>query len=275
MVGETPNLRNFEPVHPNNLREGELSSGLATSSELEVARLQVVTDRYSRAGYLDAIGIQEIDVPISEIIGVGGESRLKESVTPEQYERFREEGLILKDSSGVGVYLDKYHWQSIPFVVVSPDGVIGSARLILKEGTEQLPTLEGDKIPIEPEWQDAASAAEAEFSQFAVVRGSSPGASLSLLRAAHLYSVNELGIDRWVATTDNHVVGYLNGAYLNFGLPAMGPSVHHLGSESTPVMIDFEDALGNAEKSGNPMSYGIAKFIRGEMREGFDWYREV
>ncbi len=66
----------------------------------------------------------------------------------------------------------------------------------------------------------------------------------------------------------------LNGIYFNFGLPKIGPSVRYLGSESTPQIINIEQAIQNADEKVS--SRNMARFLRGENDiQGFEWYTGV
>ena len=88
--------------------------------------------------------------------------------------------------------------------------------------------------------------------------------STSITGAVYEYS-NENEIDSWIATIDNSVVRLLNSAFFNFNIPNVGPSVEYLGSLSTPIYIDLESTLENAEKYEG--SKKMADFIRGRTNE--------
>lgn len=232
----------------------------AVSVEDQIGRLEVVTERYKVEGYLDSISTVEInDVPTEKLFSKDGLNILRSKLTPEQDKEFLQEGILVQHN-GKSLYLDKYHFNSVPFVVKKGGEYIGSARLIIKNGYG-LPTTNDPRIEISNLWKEKVQDCRAEFSQFAVRKGAPMDTSVKLLKAAYDYS-KENNIMGWLATTDNKVVRLLNSSFFQFDLPNIGPSVDYLGSLSTPVYIDFEKALANAE--GYESSQKIAAFIRGE-----------
>lgn len=57
----------------------------------------------------------------------------------------------------------------------------------------------------------------------------------------------------------------------NFDLQKIGPEVSYLGSSSTPVLINIEQAIQNAEAKAS--SRDVARFLEGENEiKGFEWY---
>lgn len=252
------------------LRSGDVRVGVAQTVAEQIGRLNVVTSRYKQEGYLSDVKCLRLEVGVEKIIGHGGDGLLMDYLDEQSLSAFKSVGLLIGFPDGLELYIDKYHWASVPFVAEDRDGYIGSARLILK-GDSILPTLED--VEIYERYKQGAETVNVEFSQFAVERGSSPlSASVGLLRATVGYSRKVLNEHIWIATTDNRVVNYLNGSYFHFQLPSVGSPVYYLGSESTPILIDINLALDNASlysKSSN-----IAKFIRGDLNvEGFDWYK--
>lgn len=226
----------------------------------QIGRLEVVTERYNIEGYLAGISTVEVnDVPTEQLLSKGGLEILRGRLTPEQEKEFLQEGILVQHN-GRSLYIDKYHFNSVPFVVKQGDAYIGSARLIIKDGYG-LPTINDPRIEISNMWKERVQDCQAEFSQFAVRKGAPMDTSVKLLRAAYDYS-RDNNLVGWLATTDNKVVRLLNSSFFQFDLPNIGPSVDYLGSLSTPVYIDFEKALTNAEKYES--SQKIAAFIRGK-----------
>ncbi|MBN2016070.1 hypothetical protein JW766_04525 [Candidatus Dojkabacteria bacterium] len=251
-----------------SLGEQEVAVGLAETVEQQVGRLSVVTDRYDKQGYLVDVPSYDLEAGADELI-TGGMDYLRGVLDPDIYERFLREGVVFNLKNGVRMYLDKYHWQSVGFVAVTREGYVGSARLVFL-GEFGLPTQEDGHIVIDPEYAERASGAQAEFSQFAKLKSTHPGVAVALLRAAYQYS-KSVGVEEWLATTDNFVIRLLNGAYFNFALPRIGETVFYLGSDSTPVWIDLEKALDSAY--AKETSRDMSRFIRGERPEGFEWFR--
>ena len=265
-------------IQEKELSEGEVSVGLAVTSEEKIGRLEVVTGRYIMEGYLQGIPFAMVDLEAEDVVQENGLGLLYESLDQNLFEKFINEGLLLKFSGGQQFYLDKYHWQSAQFVAKTKAGYVGSVRLIMQNpdlGHFELPTLKEKSIIINDEWKDHAKRVESELSQFAILKGSHAPATVSigLLRAAAQYS-RANNIEEWLATTDNSVVKLLNGYMFNFELPKIGPSVRYLGSESTPVLINIEQAIQNARK--RVPSEALARFLSGENDvKGFEWYTGV
>lgn len=233
--------------------------GLANTLEDNIGRLSLVTERYTLEGYLDDVKEIDTDLEPSEIITRPGFQILKDSLSKEDFESFMETGIVLKFPNKQKLYIDKYHWNSVPFFAKSGKDYIGSARLIIKNGYG-LPTSEDPQIKIYENWKETAKKSIAEFSQFAVKKGASPAkVSVGLLREAYQYS-KKVNIDAWLATIDDNVKKFLNGRFFNFGLPQIGETVRYLGSNSTPIFIDLEKSLSNAESIDS--SKEMARYIR-------------
>lgn len=265
-------------IKEKELLEGEVSVGLAVTPQEMIGRLDVVTDRYIREGYLQGIPFARIDLEAEEVVQENGLGLLYESLEPKLFDKFLNEGLLLKFSGGQQLYLDKYHWQSAQFIAKTSQGIVGSVRLIMANNDSginmfQLPTLTDENILIEQDWREKVANVKAELSQFAKYKDVPTSVAVALLRIAAQYSrVN--GVEEWLATTDNRVVKMLNGIYFNFGLPKIGPSVRYLGSESTPQLINIEQAIQNADEKVS--SRNMARFLRGENDiQGFEWYTGV
>lgn len=270
-------MTDFIPNIERVIEEGEVVVGIAETAEQKIGRLEVVTDRYKHEGYLADVGVSYPGLSAEEIVGDEGFVLLKGTLPEELFDEFMRKGLLLVSEEGKQLYVDKYHWQSIQFVAETQAGYVGSVRLILNsEETDRpvfpLPTLTDPDIVIEEKWKEKASKVKAELSQFAKQAHSHPGIAVALLRVASLYSKRN-NIEEWVATTDNRVVKLLNGVFFNFNLPKIGPSVDYLGSLSTPIYIDIEEALSFAESYDS--SRATARFIRGEDITGFEWYTGV
>lgn len=266
-------------IQEKEIGENEVCVGLATTPEEKIGRLNVVTDRYIREGYLQGIPFAKVDLDAKDVVEENGIGLLYDNLSEDLFDKFIKEGLLLRFNGGEQLYLDKYHWQSAQFVAKTRAGYVGSVRIIMTDEDSgltnfPLPTLVEKGIKIDPEWRDKADKVKAELSQFAKTKEPYVPATVSigLLRVAAKYS-RANNIEEWVATTDNSVVKLLNGFMFNFDLPKIGPSVKYLGSESTPVLINIEQAIGNAEKKGS--SEGIAKFLRGDDVSGFEWYTGV
>lgn len=258
------------------LPRGEYGFGIATTPDETIGRLHVVTQRYSREGYLDEISEVETDIPVDLVISDQGLSFLERNLSPEYFHEFLEHGLLLRFPCGNTLYLDKYHWQSVQFVARGKEGIVGSARLILHNPDAELnfplPTLSDRSISINPEHRDKAQSVDAEFSQFAKLKEAPSVVAIGLLRVAAQFS-RWKGIPEWLATTDNVITRLLNSTFFNFGLPKIGPSVEYLGSMSTPIFINIETALQHAE--GYDTSRASSNFLSGNNEPGFEWYHGV
>lgn len=168
-------------------------------------------------------------------------------------------------------YIDKYLWRSVPIVAKDSTGYIASARLILADGENSLPTLTAPEIEIYGNWREEAGKAQAEISQLAKVKGGHSGAMVAMLRVANLYS-QKARIESWIATTDNRVMKLLNGL-MKFNVLQIGVPVRYLGSESTPGLINIEGSLQSIKTNGSPE---LERFLRGERNvQGFEWYKGV
>lgn len=262
-------------IKEREIGENEVCVGLASTPEEKIGRLEVVTDRYMREGYLQGIPFAAVNLSAEEVVEENGLGKLYDSLDENLFGKFIKEGLLLRFIDGNQFYLDKYHWQSAQFVAKTKQGYVGSVRLIMNDPQQEqfeLPTLKEESIIIDENWKERASKVNSELSQFAKQKEPYVPATVSigLLRIAAQYS-RANNILEWLATTDNSVVKLLNGFMFNFELPKIGPSVKYLGSESTPVLINIEQAIQNAERKGS--SQEIARFLRGENGiKGFEWY---
>ncbi len=238
---------------------------VAESFEDKVGRLDVLTRRYFREDYLKDIHTVHInnEDDVHKILEDNGFDHLVSGLNDVQKEDFLKDGLIM-EYDNKRLYIDKYNWDSVPFVTKLGNEYTGSARLIKKEGRFGLPTTSEKTIEISDAWRDKVDDSPVEFSQFAIVRGAPRETSALLLRAVYEYS-KENRIDSWIATTDNSVVRLLNSAFFNFNIPNVGPSVEYLGSLSTPIYIDLESGLNNADKYET--SRKMSNFIRGITNE--------
>ena len=231
---------------------------IAESIEDKIGRLEVVTSRYKNEDYLkdiDRLALE--DIPIDEILGENGAAIILANTTEEQYEKFLNDGLLLLHD-GKELFIDKYLWSSVPFVTKENGRYTGSARLIFDKGLG-LPALTEKIIDISERWKEIANNCKAEFSQFAILRGSNPTTSVKLLKMAYKYS-KSLNIEEWVAVTDNSILRLLNSSFFQFDIPNIGPSTYYMGSNSTPIYINMERCLDNAAKYANSKS--IADYIR-------------
>lgn len=265
-------------IKEKEIEENEVCVGLATTPQEKIGRLAVVTERYIKEEYLQGIPFAGVNLFAEEVVDDNGIGLLYDSLNEELFDKFIKEGLLLRFRGGEQFYLDKYHWQSIQFVAKTKEGYVGSVRLIMANQDLryfELPTLKEESIQIDNKWKERASIVKSELSQFAKQKEPYVPATVSigLLRAAAQYS-RANNIEEWLATTDNSVVKLLNGYMFNFELPKIGPSVKYMGSESTPVLINIEQAIQNAERKGS--SQDIARFLRGENGvKGFEWYTGV
>lgn len=253
------------------IKPGEVHVGVPIAITDQIGRLEVVTDRYRDSGYLVEVDRVQTELDAKAVIGQNGFQTLMSTLSEEEKEAFMRDGLVLEFADGRLLFMDKYHWDSIPIVAKVGSGCIGSARLI-ENARFGLPTLSDPRIQIYNKWKGIAENVQLEFSQFAVLKGELPlQASLGLLRCSVFYT-KLFNLEEWVATTDNRVIDYLNGRYMHFGLPEIGTSINYLGSKSTPIWINFNEVYKNAKKY-NIISSRIASFINGENDlEGFDWY---
>ena len=258
---------------PQEIKEGEVAVGIAVTTEDQIGRLCIATERYQLEGYLDDVENVTVDCEPELLIEEEIED-FEERLTPAQLEKFHESGLVVHFPLGSAVenfYIDKYLWRSVPIVAKDSTGYIASARLILTNGENSLPTLTAPEIVLYDDWKDEAGKAQAEMSQLAKVKGGHSGAMVGMLRIAQLYS-KKAEIDSWIATTDNRVVKLLNGL-MKFNILQIGDPVRYLGSESTPGLINIEGSLQSIKTNG---SQELERFLRGEQNvKGFEWYKGV
>jgi hypothetical protein len=235
----------------------------AESIDDRIGRLSVLTRKYTEVGYLDGIPEMNLSMPIDVLFDVNGPGLLNNELRRSgKLEGFIDTGIVLHTDEGA-LYYDKYEPQSIGFVAqdIASQRYMGSARLILSEGKYQLPTLSAESIRIDEPYRCIAESAPAEFSQFAKDREANRYAVPAMFRAVVQHSLAS-GIDYWVATSDDNVMRLLNSRIFNFNLPKMGPSAFYLGSSSTPILIEYMNALANG--SSKSSSEKMCKFILGE-----------
>lgn len=246
-----------------SLSDGSLVLTQTVSVKDRLDRLEVLTSRYGDEKYLEGVGSFITEASADELFTANGLRCLKESMTPAMLQGFEQNGVLLR-VSGSKVYVDKYEWKSIGFIVRSDlDGkALGSVRLILRDENTDIPTLSAPEISLYEDYKSIAQTSGAELSQFARLREGTGQVAIMLLRGAYQFS-KMCGIDSWVATTDDSVLRLLNGQAMHFGLPQIGNSVLYLGSKSTPIYIEMEQALLNA--SGYPHSAVVAEYIRGNI----------
>lgn len=265
--------------------DGVLTSGLAFGAQQQVDRLRVATLRYTREGYLNDLGqpVDMVGLEPTTMIEMGLEE-FSSQLTQEQRDRFLKDGIIVNVEGGHELYVDKWLFEdTIPIVGYEKvDGLIvptGSLRLILPRRGRDIPLFDNDEIAIYPEFITDASLSMAELSHLAVMPESSRLMASALLRKA-VEIGKRLDLMVWGAVIDGKeiedekgrkrmtgVLGLMNGSAYSFGLPMIGPTVYHVGSDTTPVLIDVERALSNAEsgEKSSKHSYQSAQFIRGNV----------
>lgn len=254
-----------------------MAVGIATTPEEILGRLGVLTATYQSRHYLGSISeIEFSDTRVTDIILPGGLTVLQHELCSDTYDLFLREGILAKFPNIPPFYLDKYHWSSIQIAARDSQGYSGSARMIVREDGIGLPTLDDPAITFFQGYSEQATSARIEFSQFATRKGAHKLTASGILRTARWVS-EQSGIKEWIATIDSTVVEkVLNGHFYGFDLPPIGPQVFYLGSISTPVWIDIEEALNRALNSGNVPSQKTAEFIRGSVDTGQDnWYLGV
>jgi len=239
----------------------------ANSITDQMARYYVLTEIYYQKNYLGKIQTANLDKDYVDFLSSKDMSSVKNGFDGKDYDEFLQNGLLIKFKENSPIYIDKFHWNSIPFIAYTGDEIVGSARLIQPDGLG-LPTIHDPQIKIWDEFKWIFNRKCVEFSQYAVKRGFGAPISIGLLKIAYLFSKFELNIDTWVATIDNSVLRLLNSRFFNFNLPPIGPMVDYLGSSSTPVLIDLEQALNNA--AAVDTSKPIADFIRNIENQNFE-----
>lgn len=265
--------------------DGSLTSGLAFGAKQQVDRLRVATQRYTREGYLNDLGqpVEMAGLEPATMIEMGLVD-FSSQLTQEQRDRFLHDGIIINLEGGQELYVDKWLFEdTIPIVGYEKVGGLiiptGSVRLILPRTGRDIPLFDNDEIAIHPEYITDASLSMAELSQLAVMPESSRLMASALLRKA-VEIGKRLDLMVWGAVIDGKemedekgrkrmtgVLGLMNGSAYSFGLPMIGPTVYHVGSDTTPVLIDVERALSNAEQGerSTKHSYQSAQFIRGNV----------
>ena len=90
-------------IKEKELLEGEVSVGLAVTPQEMIGRLDVVTDRYIREGYLQGIPFARIDLEAEEVVQENGLGLLYESLEPKLFDKF--ERLTAEKEEGTGLGL--------------------------------------------------------------------------------------------------------------------------------------------------------------------------
>lgn len=185
--------------------------------------------------------------------------------------RYIERGYISQDHlSGDGTYFDEYEPHSIPLVAKMNGTVIASMRLISNISPDALPISKRSEIGIFDDWVEKTSTVSFELSQLAKSANYSkdPRPTLGIIRT-YMQLARELNKTTAVAVIDEGVRQQLNGPFLGFDLPIIGPTVHYMGSDSTPVWINISDVTQNSRKNNHP---DVADFLEGKYSEGYNWY---
>lgn len=210
--------------------DGKVSSGIVLTPEDRIARLFVVTQRYLDASYITS-----------------------------------------KDLSPGGLYVDKYEPISIPIVSKIGNEVAASFRLIPNLADVGLPINNEREIIIEPEWQEKIKDIPFELSQLAKSGkfAKDPRPTLAVIKT-YMGIADRINVHQSAAVIDEGVIRLLNGPYLGFNLPKIGPTVDYLGSPSTPVFIDIDDVRENSRSNGHS---DLADFLSGKSVKGFEWYK--
>lgn len=240
---------------------------VASSIEDQIERYLLVTNKYHEKSYLQGIKTIKAGKEVNSLISSESLNELEENGFYKDILQSLSDGIILDFDNSQSIFFDRYHWNSIPFIAKKTGFTCGSARLICKD-TTGLPTLDDPKITIFNRYTWVYEKASVEFSQFAVCNEPFSYASVGLLKLAYLYSINVLHIDGWIAMIDNKVLKMLNSRFFNFNLQPIGADIEYLGSLCTPVYIDLEVALSNAES--RPSSKAIADFIRCKSCVGYE-----
>lgn len=123
-----------EVIIKEELGENEVCVGIAETPQEKIGRLQVVTERYIGEKYLQGITFAITNLSAEEVVEENGISLLYDSLEEELFQKFLKEGLLIRFKGGEQLfYLDKYNWQSVPFVAKTRSGYVGSARLIISD----------------------------------------------------------------------------------------------------------------------------------------------
>jgi hypothetical protein len=281
----SPEFEQSQVLDISNMPDGTFTSGLATTSKQQLDRLIVATQRYLEEGYLKDLGeAVSIEGILPESLFDMSLDQFSSSLSEADRARFMHDGVMVRIGD-LELYVDKWLFEdTIPIVgYEKKDGKVvptGSVRLILPKRERDIPLFDNQSIAINPEQLDSATLSQAELSQLAILKGSTRGMASALLRKA-VEVGRKLNLLTWAAVIDGReiqddngqkqlsgVLGLLNGSAYAFGLPSIGPSVYHVGSDTTPVLIDVDQALYNAEfgERKTPSSVMASQFIRGIIR---------
>lgn len=225
-----------DPIELQNSPEEDnstiISGGLALSEDEQYQRRKIVTERYLEAGYITP------DDP-----------RMKN-----------------------GVYYDDYEDISIPIIAKMGDEVVASVRLIPNSLLKGLPINTQEDIVIEDTWGAKISKIPFEISQLAKSNKQrrNPYPTLAVLRSyiavSRMYGENDAA-----AVLDKGVFHLLNGRFMGFDMPYVGPPVTYMGSASLPVYVNIDNCIKNALKR-NPY---LSQFLDTGEAPGFEWYQGI
>lgn len=182
--------------------------------------------------------------------------------------KYLEAKYITENELVEGEYNDIYEPFSIPIVAKIGDESAASLRMIPNLPELGLPINNEDEIIIDEQWQDRMHSVPFEISQLAkTVRDPRP--TLALIRTYFAYS-RYLGESDAAGVIDDRVKMMMNGPFMSFGLPEVGPSVEYMGSFCTPIYINIEDVIENTAKAGH---VDLATFLDTGKAKGFEWYQ--
>lgn len=280
----SPEFELAQVLDISNMPDGTFTSGLATTPKQQLDRLIVATQRYLDEGYLKDLGeAVSIEGMLPESLFDMSLDQFSSSLSEADRARFMHDGVMVRIAD-LELYVDKWLFEdTIPIVgYEKKDGKVvptGSVRLILPKRGRDIPLFDNQSIAIDPEQLDSATLSQAELSQLAIVQGATRGMASALLRKA-VEVGRKLNMLTWAAVIDGKevqddngdkklsgVLGLLNGSAYAFGLPSIGPSVYHVGSDTTPVLIDVDKALDNAETGERKTASSVksSQFIRGKI----------
>ena len=219
--------------------------------------------------------VKEICMPgtISAGIAVTDKDKTgRHRVVTERYLDPKTRYITQDDLDQQGLYIDHYEESSIPIVAKIDGLVVASFRIIPNTPEAGLPINNSQDIKIDPMWTKIVQGAEFELSQFAKDRKfhTDPRPAIAVIKAYMGITEKGIGNKHAIAVIDDRIIETLNGPYTGFDLPKIGPSVHYLGSNSTPVFIDIDNVRSNSRKNGNP---NLADFLEGKSGvKGYEWY---
>lgn len=210
--------------------EGQVACGIAVTNSDLIKRRLIVAERYEKANYIR-----------------------HEEVRPN------------------GEYYDEYEDISVPIVAKINNEVAASMRIIPNLPSIGVPVNNEPNITVYPEWENKIAQIPFEISQLAKSMNyyRDPRPTFALIRTYFAYS-RMVGENDAAGVVDNRVKNVLNGKYMSFGLPDIGPSVSFMGSDSTPIYINIDDVINNTAKAGHT---NLAKFLDSGKADGFEWYK--